>query len=80
MELMCNLVFSMLLVRLGSSSVYGCEFNWFIVVVQDFGQCDAKKCTGRKLARFDLLKESICCPNFIFLSVFQELCLGYACL
>uniref|UniRef100_A0A2K2ADC5 18S rRNA aminocarboxypropyltransferase n=1 Tax=Populus trichocarpa TaxID=3694 RepID=A0A2K2ADC5_POPTR len=23
----------------------------------DFGQCDAKKCTGRKLARFDLLKE-----------------------
>ncbi|KAL9356576.1 hypothetical protein Peur_049829 [Populus x canadensis] len=34
----------------------------------DFGQCDAKKCTGRKLARFDLLKESICCPNFIFLS------------
>ncbi|KAJ6918865.1 hypothetical protein NC651_012964 [Populus alba x Populus x berolinensis] len=27
----------------------------------DFGQCDAKRCTGRKLARFDLLKESICC-------------------
>ncbi|KAJ3673767.1 hypothetical protein LUZ60_005759 [Juncus effusus] len=23
----------------------------------DFGQCDAKKCTGRKLARFGLLKE-----------------------
>ncbi|KAL5555932.1 hypothetical protein UlMin_038168 [Ulmus minor] len=23
----------------------------------DFGQCDAKKCTGRKLARFDLIKE-----------------------
>lgn len=23
----------------------------------DFGQCDAKKCTGRKLARFNLLKE-----------------------
>ncbi|KAJ6737150.1 RIBOSOME BIOGENESIS PROTEIN TSR3-like protein [Salix viminalis] len=30
----------------------------------DFGQCDAKKCTGRKLARFDLLKESICCTGF----------------
>ncbi|KAL9459148.1 hypothetical protein AB3S75_002523 [Citrus x aurantiifolia] len=26
----------------------------------DFGQCDAKRCTGRKLARFNLLKESIC--------------------
>ncbi|KAI8536181.1 hypothetical protein RHMOL_Rhmol10G0236100 [Rhododendron molle] len=24
----------------------------------DFGQCDAKKCTGRKLSRFGLLKES----------------------
>uniref|UniRef100_A0A803LI51 18S rRNA aminocarboxypropyltransferase n=1 Tax=Chenopodium quinoa TaxID=63459 RepID=A0A803LI51_CHEQI len=23
----------------------------------DFGQCDAKRCTGRKLARFNLLKE-----------------------
>ncbi|KAK7845477.1 ribosome biogenesis protein tsr3 like protein [Quercus suber] len=26
----------------------------------DFGQCDAKKCTGRKLSRFGLLKESLC--------------------
>ncbi|CAN0865448.1 18S rRNA aminocarboxypropyltransferase [Linum grandiflorum] len=26
----------------------------------DFGQCDAKRCTGRKLARFGFLKESIC--------------------
>ncbi|CAM8986591.1 unnamed protein product [Rhodiola kirilowii] len=26
----------------------------------DFGQCDAKRCTGRKLARFNMLKESIC--------------------
>ncbi|KAJ6353630.1 hypothetical protein OIU76_002619 [Salix suchowensis] len=34
----------------------------------DFGQCDAKKCTGRKLARFDLLKESICCTGFVFLT------------
>nr|POF10915.1 ribosome biogenesis protein tsr3 like [Quercus suber] len=25
----------------------------------DFGQCDAKKCTGRKLSRFGLLKESL---------------------
>ncbi|CAI0428265.1 unnamed protein product [Linum tenue] len=25
----------------------------------DFGQCDAKRCTGRKLARFGFLKESI---------------------
>ncbi|GAA0138591.1 hypothetical protein Leryth_002942 [Lithospermum erythrorhizon] len=28
----------------------------------DFGQCDAKRCTGRKLARFGFLKESICLP------------------
>ncbi|GLT43998.1 hypothetical protein SLA2020_179170 [Shorea laevis] len=26
----------------------------------DFGQCDSKRCTGRKLSRFGLLKESIC--------------------
>ncbi|KAK9990174.1 hypothetical protein SO802_025159 [Lithocarpus litseifolius] len=26
----------------------------------DFGQCDAKRCTGRKLSRFGLLKESLC--------------------
>lgn len=26
---------------------------------QDFGQCDVKKCTGRKLARFGFLKDSI---------------------
>lgn len=26
--------------------------------MQDFGQCDAKRCTGRKLSRFGLLKES----------------------
>ncbi|GKV25320.1 hypothetical protein SLEP1_g34775 [Rubroshorea leprosula] len=28
----------------------------------DFGQCDSKRCTGRKLSRFGLLKESICYP------------------
>ncbi|EPS67198.1 hypothetical protein M569_07576, partial [Genlisea aurea] len=35
----------------------------------DFGQCDAKKCTGRKLARFGFLKESICLASS-FLSYF----------
>ncbi|KAK1565440.1 hypothetical protein Q3G72_003301 [Acer saccharum] len=25
----------------------------------DFGQCDAKRCTGRKLSRFGMLKESL---------------------
>ncbi|CAN1349169.1 18S rRNA aminocarboxypropyltransferase [Linum perenne] len=29
----------------------------------DFGQCDAKRCTGRKLARFGFLKESIYTSN-----------------
>ncbi|KAF9611531.1 hypothetical protein IFM89_032931 [Coptis chinensis] len=35
----------------------------------DFGQCDAKKCTGRKLSRFGLLKESI-----QFIAICQCLC------
>ena len=30
-----------------------------VLLVQDFGQCDAKRCTGRKLSRFGLLKESL---------------------
>lgn len=30
-----------------------------VFLIQDFGQCDAKRCTGRKLSRFGLLKESI---------------------
>ncbi|KAJ0041004.1 hypothetical protein Pint_26673 [Pistacia integerrima] len=34
----------------------------------DFGQCDAKRCTGRKLSRFGMLKESICYIIF-FLSI-----------
>ncbi|KAG6773583.1 hypothetical protein POTOM_020871 [Populus tomentosa] len=39
----------------------------------DFGQCDAKRCTGRKLARFDLLKESICC-SFCISGTMSWLC------
>jgi pre-rRNA-processing protein TSR3 len=27
------------------------------LTVEDFGQCDSKKCTGRKLARLGMLKE-----------------------
>lgn len=30
-----------------------------ILLIQDFGQCDAKRCTGRKLSRFGFLKASI---------------------
>jgi hypothetical protein len=53
------------------SSIYEFEYNWFLIVVQDLGQCEAKRCIKRKLARLGLLKESFCWPNLVFLSMFQ---------
>ncbi|KAK6238043.1 hypothetical protein QUC31_003512 [Theobroma cacao] len=35
----------------------------------DFGQCDAKRCTGRKLARFGMLKENIVMQEWFDLRV-----------
>ncbi|KAJ8765531.1 hypothetical protein K2173_014653 [Erythroxylum novogranatense] len=34
----------------------------------DFGQCDSKRCTGRKLSRFGLLKESICYIHLLYIA------------
>ncbi|XP_078444766.1 RNase L inhibitor protein-like protein isoform X2 [Wolffia australiana] len=44
----------------------------------DFGQCDAKKCTGRKLARFGLIKELRVATGFggIVLSPVGRLCVS----
>ncbi|KAH6803860.1 RNase L inhibitor protein-like protein [Perilla frutescens var. frutescens] len=41
----------------------------------DFGQCDSKKCTGRKLARFGLLKEILAAEPF-YTNNLQELRVG----
>ena len=43
------------------NSMEFCEMrlSGVVLLVQDFGQCDAKRCTGRKLSRFGLLKESL---------------------
>ncbi|KAF3440170.1 hypothetical protein FNV43_RR18449 [Rhamnella rubrinervis] len=38
------------------SKLYG--LGYLLYVFFDFGQCDAKRCTGRKLSRFGLLKET----------------------
>ena len=37
-----------------------------VLLIQDFGQCDSKRCTGRKLSRFGLLKESIWFTFFLY--------------
>lgn len=44
----------------------------------DFGQCDAKRCTGRKLARFNLLKELRVTTGFggVVLSPVGTLCVS----
>ncbi|KAL5751647.1 hypothetical protein ACOSQ2_022154 [Xanthoceras sorbifolium] len=38
----------------------------------DFGQCDAKRCTGRKLSRFHLLKENVINLDYLIIRM-QEL-------
>jgi len=50
------------------------------MLTQDFGQCDAKRCTGRKLSRLGMLKASICYLFFFviwlaFITWLSVLCL-----